>query len=102
MIEALKISLCIIGIYIATRDDMIFGRPRAWIQTKMDRILGFEKSEWLQKPLFECQYCMSSFWSVVLSPILGVRVIDIPITILMVCGLIYIINLFNKHNENRF
>jgi len=100
MIETVIIvSLVIFGIHVSTREDMLFGRARAWFQTKMDNAFGVEKSEWLMKPLSECQYCMSSIWVIVLSPFFGLTLIEIPITILAVCGIIHVICLISKTHE---
>ena len=84
---ALTISLIILGVYLSTRDDMIFGKLRAWLQTKMDKVFGVKVSDWLQKPLFECCYCMASVWTLVLSPYFSISWYDIPIMILVVCGI---------------
>jgi hypothetical protein len=87
MITALHISLCILAVYSSTREGMILSRPRAAMHSFMDRIFGVVWSEWLSKPLFDCFVCMASFWTLVLSPVFDVKIIDIPITMLMVCGI---------------
>jgi hypothetical protein len=84
---SLKISLCIVAIYECTQEGMIFHRARAFAATRMDRLFGCDRSEWLQMPLWGCMICMSSFWTLVFSPVFGVAWSDIPVTMLMVCGM---------------
>ena len=86
MIEALKISLCIVAVYECVQEGMILHRLRAWLATQMDRRLGDERSEWLQMPLWGCLTCMSSVHTLVFAPLFGVALIDVPGTMLMVCG----------------
>lgn len=93
MIEtSLNISLIILGIHAAMQDGMILERPRVSIQNAMDKIFGVVWSEWLQKPLFSCVTCMSSVWSIVLSPYFGMSWYDVPVVILTVAGLNFVID----------
>jgi hypothetical protein len=104
MMEALKISLCIIAIHECTQEGMIFYRVRAFVATIMDRLFGDRRSEWLQMPLWGCVICMASCWGVVFSMVLGVAWSDVPVTILMVCGINVLFSrvINNQYNENRF
>ena len=106
MIDALKISLCIVAVYECTQEGMILHRARAWAATQMDRRLGDARSEWLQKPLWGCLICMSSIWGLIFSVAFEVALIDVPLTILMVCGVNslinrVIINLLRNENDSQ-
>jgi len=91
ILTALNISLCILAVYACTREGMILERPRAAVQTFLDRVCGYSLSEWLQKPLFGCLVCMASLWTLVLSPVFSVKLWDIPIMALTVCGINYVL-----------
>jgi hypothetical protein len=71
---------------------MIFHRVCAWVATKMDRLFGVERSHWMQIPMWGCLTCMASLWTLALSPVFSVGLVDIPITMLIVCGINALIN----------
>jgi hypothetical protein len=104
MIAALKISLCITAVWICTRDGMLLGAVRARLATMLDKWLGAQRSEFVQKPLWNCPCCMASLWTCVFAPFFEVEWIHIPLNILMVCGMCSIISYFIKDfdyaNEN--
>lgn len=60
MIELLLLmlfnSLYIVGVYLATGQDMVFERPARWIESKIPY--------WITKPLFNCPTCMASVHSI--------------------------------------
>lgn len=87
MMTALNISLCILAVHACTWDGMVLERPRAAVQTLLDKLVGVERSEWLQKPLFGCLTCMASVWGVFGCITFSVPLLDWPITILTVCGI---------------
>jgi len=88
MIEtSLSISLCIVAIHECTQDGMIFCRVRAYVATMLDRWFGDSRSEWLQMPLWGCLTCMASVWGIVFSLVMGVALVDMPVTVLIVCGI---------------
>ncbi len=101
IITSLQISLCILAIYACTRDGMILGKLRAYIQTLIDKIFGVEASEWVCKPLFECITCMASVWGIIGCIVFGVSLIDWPVTILMVCGINVIFKGLNNEKQNQ-
>lgn len=87
-------SLFCTGIFTATRNGMIL----SWIKTaylKMIVLSGlidvrFQKFiEFLKDPLFDCLYCMSSFWVIVLWCIYGFEFhpVELIISILCTCGM---------------
>lgn len=50
-------SLYIVGLHLATGDEMIFSKPALWIETKIPY--------WMTKPLFNCTTCMASVHSII-------------------------------------
>lgn len=50
-------ALYIVGLHLATGDEMIFSKPALWIETKVPY--------WVTKPLFNCPTCMASVHSIV-------------------------------------
>jgi hypothetical protein len=99
MMTALSISLCILAVYSCTREGMLFARPRAAVQTFLDRVFGCSLSEWLAKPLFGCYVCMSSVWGVFFCWVFGVPPADWVVTVLTVCGINTLFSLLLKNNE---
>lgn len=47
-------ALAIIGLHVATWNEMIFARPAAWLENRLPY--------WYTKPLFNCPTCMASVW----------------------------------------
>lgn len=80
-------SLITIGIYIACWPGFVLERPRALAQRVMDRVFG-KYSEYLQRPLFGCPMCMSSFWTIMIAiTYKWFTIIELPIAILAVCAI---------------
>ena len=50
--------LCIFGLHVAMMPNMVFGRLRAWLDSKIT-------DEYYQKPLYACPKCMSSVWGTI-------------------------------------
>lgn len=49
-------ALFIVGLHLATGEEMIFNKPALWIETKVPY--------WMTKPLFNCPTCMASVHSI--------------------------------------
>lgn len=49
--------LVILGIVQTTATEMIFEQPADWLRERV--------TPWITKPLFDCVYCMSSFWGTI-------------------------------------
>ncbi len=93
--KAIELSLIITAIYVCTWDGMIFEKPRIFIQNLLD-CMGLGFSLWVQKPLFGCLMCMSSFWTIALT------IWDTPYNVVfrlifLVCGINTIINSIIKN-----
>jgi hypothetical protein len=80
---------------------MVLSRPRAAVQSFLDRMFGVILSEWLAKPLFGCYICMSSVWGVSFCLVFGVPLSEWIVTILTVCGIntIFSALLIDKQHE---
>jgi hypothetical protein len=50
-------ALFIVGLHLATGEDMIFNKPALWVESKVPY--------WMTKPLFNCPTCMASVHSIV-------------------------------------
>lgn len=114
IILALFTSLVSIGVYSVCRakndllfcfigqwyEDLIIKRKLKFQRTRLNLALdNYEKRKnnyaeryfWLVNPLFECPYCMSSFWSaliyVIFIPITWTCLIELPLQILAVLTL---------------
>lgn len=99
IILALFTSLVSMGIYTVCKEknDLIFsfvGKRYGWFVEKRKEKYGQHKAEgyfWLVNPLFQCPYCVSSFWSVVIYavfvPITWTCLIELPLTMLAVLTL---------------
>jgi len=87
LLSTVAISLISTGVHMCTRDSFILAKPRAAYQTLFDRIFGVKTSEILSKPITECLICQSSFWSIILFWIFGIKFVYLPFLILSVCGL---------------
>lgn len=74
----LQNSLCIIAIFMSMQDGMIlYGfkeRLQKTILRLSDSFLYISKcpetrlltlNDWIAKPLYDCLYCMASFWSII-------------------------------------
>jgi len=96
LLATVIISLISTGFHIATRDDFVLAVPRAKVQSFMDRIFGKKLSFQLQKPIFECSICMSSFWTIILFWFFGINILYLPLLILAVCTLNTIITMIIK------
>lgn len=99
MIEiVLIISFACIGLHVCTWKDMIF-YPITEGYDKYINILierndsAMHQRLWLitltaiRKPLFACPMCMSSIWTLIIWPLLGLKFCwIIPVIMLAVCG----------------
>lgn len=50
-------ALAIIGLHLATGDEMILDKPARYLEVKLPY--------WMTKPLFNCPTCMASVWGTV-------------------------------------
>lgn len=91
MIEfALITSFKIIGIHVCCWQGMIFG----WIRPLLYRL-----PEWLKKPLYLCEICMSSIWGIIFWVVEYQNIsLDIIWFILTVCGINSIISAVLSHS----
>ena len=104
MIIALKISLITIALYKCFQEQMIFYKIGLFIENSFNKLFGSGLSEWLRKPLYMCVLCMSSFWTLALSPYfiyIKNQLIwaDVPETIFIVCGINTFFYYFMKNFE---
>jgi len=93
------ISSIITGIHIACMDGMVLEKPRIFVQNSMDVIFGHKLSEILQMPLFSCNICMSSVWSLIMFTYFNVEYYDVPALIFAVCGINALFGLVIKKLE---
>lgn len=96
MVSLIKISLIITSIHVCMGDGMILQEVRIRIQNVLDKYCTPNLSKNIQKPLFSCLICMSSFWGFI-----GCVYFKIPMnhcveSILIVCGVNTIISVFVK------
>lgn len=78
--SSLMISLCTTGLFAACWKDMIFFKPASFLIQKLPI--------WIHKPLFSCNICMSSVWSVVFWLIFRPCLIYyLPVIFLIVAGI---------------
>ena len=78
--KGLVISLQILCIYALFQEGMILGWLRIWAANHFDK-LGGKTSRYIQKPLWDCFVCMSSFWTIVLTFSFDLKLI------MVVCGI---------------
>ena len=78
MIE-LKISLICLAISVCINWD---GMILYWLKRYLERLPVL-----LKKPLFECLICMSSLWTIVYYIVFGLPFVQLPESILIVCGI---------------
>lgn len=83
--QVAKLSIEILGIYVAFHG--ILKGPKAKIATFLDRTFGLKNSKQIQKPLWGCFPCMSSFWSIVLTGTIN------PFLMIALAGTNYLIEL---------
>jgi hypothetical protein len=103
--QACILSMKITGIYMACREGMIFGNLKARLATFFDWIFGLKMSKIVQKPLWDCLICMSSFWTIIMyarvtdySGFYSIDLIDLVEMILVVCGINAIIDKLIEHD----
>jgi len=101
---ALTISLVILGIFISSREGYALYKSRITFLKLLDRLFPPKIAEKIARPITECIYCMSSFWSIMLAPLLNILIplinislFDMPIIILMVCGINTILSVALKY-----
>jgi hypothetical protein len=87
MEKSIYVSFCIIAIYQTFQPGMIFHNVCKFIHKITNKWLGEKKAEWIRKPICGCIVCMSSVWTVLLSPFFGILLFQIPMIILIVCGM---------------
>lgn len=89
LVQAITISLQITAIYVLFQQGSLFGWVRICIANLLDKYFDKIKSIYIQKPLWDCLCCMSSFWTILLTWSFDIRLL------LCVCGVNCIIyNLF--------
>lgn len=74
------------GIFISFKDGMIFSSFRIAIATFLDKVFGLKNSKVIQKPMWDCLACMSSFWTIIITQSFNIELI------LIVCTLNYILS----------
>jgi len=81
LLLALLVSLCVVGLFSATKRGMILEHPACWLRKKLPM--------WLHKPICTCMICMSSFWSIIFAFVTWGTIMwyYLPILILAVAGL---------------
>lgn len=95
----LKISLIIIAFYAITRDGMIAGKLRSWLDEWLNTRFGPGRADTIRAPLWGCLTCMASVWGLLLCILYAVPAWHIPETVLMVCGLNYLLNFYVADRE---
>jgi hypothetical protein len=87
--KAITISLQITAIFVLFQQGSLFGFVRIKGAQLLAKYFDNVKSIYIQKPIWECLCCMSSFWTIVLTWSFDIRLL------LCVCGCNCIIyNLF--------
>lgn len=86
LLLALITSLKITAIYTIVQQGMLLHPVRASVATQFDNLFGLTISKYVQKPLWSCLPCMSSFWTVILTLSFDINLI------LIVCGINAIID----------
>jgi hypothetical protein len=64
--QSIILSLKITAIYVLFQQGSLFGWFRIFIANLLDKLLGKKYSIVLQKPIWDCLCCMSSFWTIIL------------------------------------
>lgn len=86
MIEkALILCFKITAIYVLFNGHVL-GWLRCWVASLMDKHFTKLISIYIQKPIWDCPFCMASFWVVVLT-----QSFDIGL-MLTVCGMMYLLD----------
>jgi hypothetical protein len=78
--KAITISLQITAIYVLFQQGSLLGFVRIYFANLLDKHFDKIKSIYIQKPLWDCLCCMSSFWTIVLTWSFDVKLL------LCVCG----------------
>lgn len=87
MIEAaLILSLKITAIYVLFEPGGIFGWFRIWVANWIDRHFKKVIGIYIQKPIWDCPFCMASFWTIVLTQSVNLGLM------LTVCGIMYLLD----------
>lgn len=87
--KAIIISLQITAIYVLFQQGSLLGGVRIYLSNMLDKYFSKVTSIYIQKPLWECLFCMSSVWTILLTMSFDIKLI------LCVCGANCIIyNLF--------
>ena len=83
--QTVILSIEILAIYLLFREGMLLGWFRIVGANLFDMAFSKQWSRYLQKPLWDCYVCMSSFWTIILTLDFDVK------QILLVCGLNFLI-----------
>lgn len=84
LINAVILSLQITAIHVAFSDGNIFSFIRIFFANILDKIFGVKASRYIQSPLWDCPFCMSSVWTIAFTWTFDWRLI------LVVCGISFI------------
>lgn len=96
IIEAIEISLKILAVHVLFKDFFLQCVAQG-IENFLDYNIGMKATAVIINPLFHCYVCMSSLWTMVFGWELSWQM---PLKILMVCGINYIINRCYVRNED--
>ena len=88
IIEAIEISLKILAVFVLFNEFFLQG-VAGMIEYFMECHIGLKTTAIIVSPLFRCYVCMSSFWTIVFGWEFSWQM---PLKILMVCGINYLIN----------
>jgi hypothetical protein len=91
--KAIIISLQITAIYVLFQQGSLLGGVRIYLSNMLDKYFSKVTSIYIQKPLWECLFCMSSVWTILLTMSFDIKLI------LCVCGVNCIIYNLLFNNE---
>lgn len=82
------VSIKIAAIYICFRPSMIFGFVRSYYGQAFDELCepNYKLSKILQKPLWDCVTCMSSFWTIIITGTFEIN------SVLVICFFNYLLS----------
>lgn len=100
LLYCLVIVLKNAALYFCFKEGEIFGSIRIAGANFFDKNLPAITSRYIQKPLWDCLQCMSSFWTMIWLLIYGVyNVLYWFECIMLVCGMSLIISFFIKEDD---
>ena len=103
--KAIDISIMTLGVWVVLSDGFAFGWLRRFLESFFDGfflfvlwLVGYNPwnspamgiSDKVQRPLFNCYICMSSFWTLVFTKFSITW--QTPLLMLTVCGINYLIS----------